>query len=314
MERTLSPEERANRLASRQYGAISRRQALEVGLTPDEIDGKLAARRWLVAVRGVYIVAGSPEAWQQPVMVACLAGPKGTVASHLTAAALFGLTKPPKVPHVTIPASASGRFGGATVHKSKLARIDVCTVGPIPCTRPARTLVDCAALVSFEALCSLVDPALCRELTDAPRLREAAERASRSPGRKGLPRLDEALAVWTPGPLPGSPAEMRLVRRLVAWGFPVPERQITVVDEEGMFLGRVDVGWSEKRLGLEYDGGEWHTPRQWASDEAREYAIERLGWRLERVDKLDLRRSSTWLRERLGRHLADDLPGVAIVA
>jgi hypothetical protein len=314
MRQTLTPEERANRLASRQYGAISRRQAFGVGLTPDEIDGKLDARRWLIAVRSVYVVAGSPETWQLPIMVACLAGPPGTVASHFSAAALFGLTKPPKVPHVTIPASASGRFGGAIVHKSRLERIDVCTVGPIPSTRPARTLVDCAGMVSFEALCNLVDPALCRELTDTAGLRAAAERASRSPGRKGLPRLEEVLAVWTPGPLPGSPAEMRLVRRVVAWGFPVPERQLTVADEDGVFLGRVDLGWPEHRLGLEYDGGEWHTPRQWASDEARQYAIEQLGWHIERVDKFDLRRSSTWLRERLRRHLPDDLAGIAIVA
>jgi hypothetical protein len=314
MRRIPNAIERANQLASRQYGAISRRQARAAGLTPDQIGGQLVARRWLVAVRGVYRVAGAPVTWQQCTMVACLAGPKGTVASHLTAAALFGLARPPKVPHVTVPARSSGRFQGAAVHKADLGRLDVCTVGPIPSTRLARTLVDCAALVSFEPLCNLVDPALCRELADTAGLREAAARASRSPGRKGLPVLEEVLAVWTPGPLPGSPAEMRLVRRLVAWGFPVPERQITVVDEHGVFLGRVDLGWPGRRLAVEYDGGEWHTPRQWASDEAREYAIEQLRWRIERVDRFDLRRSSSWLREVLGRHFADDVLGVAVVA
>jgi hypothetical protein len=314
MGRALTPDERADRLASRQHAAISHRQALALGMTRSQIQQRRASGRWLDACRGVYVVAGSPATWQQPTMVACLAGPTGTVASHLTAAALFGLTKPPKLPHVTVPARSSGRFQGADVHKSDLDRLDVCALGPIPCTRPARTLVDCAAMVSFEALCNLIDPALCRELTDTAGLRAAAVRASRSPGRRGLPRLEEVLAVWTPGPLPGSPAEMRLVRRLVAWGFPAPERQVEVLDEQGLLLGRVDLGWPPRRLALEYDGGEWHTPRRWASDEAREYAIEKLGWRIERVDRFDLRRSSSWLRELLGRHFADDLLGVAVVA
>jgi Transcriptional regulator, AbiEi antitoxin len=315
MQPALTPDQRADRLAARQHAAISHRQALAAGLSRNQIRQRRESGRWLDACRGVYAVAGCSDSWQQRAMVACLAGPTGTVASHLTAAALFGLAKPRKVPHVTVPAAASGRFGGAVIHKSHtLEPLDVCTVGPIPCTRPARTLVDCAAVLSFDALCQVVDPALCRQLTDVPRLREAAARASRFPGRKGVPLLEEVLAVWTPGPLPGSPAEMRLVRRLVAWGLPMPERQVEVRDEQGVFLGRVDLAWPERRLGLEYDGGEWHTPRQWESDEAREHAIEELGWCLERVDKFDLRRSSSWLREWLGRHFPDDLTGVAVVA
>jgi len=107
-----------------------------------------------------------------------------------------------------------------------------------------------------------------------------------APGRRGLPLLEEVLAVSTPGPLPGSPAEMRLVRRLASWGFPLPERQLRVLNERGVFLGRVDLGWSDRRVAFEYDGAEAHTPRQWASDEAR------------------LRPSSTRLRELLTPLLA----------
>jgi len=287
-----------DQLISSQHGAISRSQALQAGLSPDQIDRLLAARRWLRALRGVYVVAGSPDTWQRRAMAACLAGPTGTVASYLTAAALFGLGKPPNVPHVTVPSRASGRFGRASVHWAALSPQDVCFVGEIPSTTPARTLVDCATILEFNALCELVDPAICRELTDPSRLRAAAGRASRGPGRKGLPLLEEVLLVWA-GPRPGSPAEMRLLRRLIGWGFPQPERQVVITDEQGAFLGRIDLGWADHRFGFEYDGAEFHTPRQWESDEARQYAIEAMGWRIERVDKFDLRPSSTRLRELL---------------
>jgi hypothetical protein len=59
-------------------------------------------------------------------MVACLAGPVGTVASHLSAAALFGLAKAPATPQVTIPPRASGRFKGATTFRRRLGPGDTC--------------------------------------------------------------------------------------------------------------------------------------------------------------------------------------------
>lgn len=272
---------------------------MSLGFTPDEIRHRRESGRWVKACHGVYVIAAAPATWPRRVVVACLAGPRGTVASHLTAAALFGLVKPPPVPHVTVPRGSSGRFRGADIHWGPLEPGDVCVVGVIPSTRPARTLVDCAAIVGIEQLCNLVDPALCRELADTGGLRAAARRASRSPGRRGLPLLEEVLAVWTPGPLPGSPAEMRLVRRLVSWGFPLPERQVEVFDQRGDLLGRVDLGWSDRRFGFEYDGEESHPPRRWASDEARQNAIEAMEWRIERVDRFDLRPSSTRLRDLL---------------
>ena len=97
-----TPDQRANRLASRQHAAISHSQAVEAGLTAKQIKLRLGSRRWIRRASRVYVIAGSPATWQQDAAVACLAGPDGTVASHLTAAALLGLTIPPPVPHVTV--------------------------------------------------------------------------------------------------------------------------------------------------------------------------------------------------------------------
>jgi hypothetical protein len=240
-------------------------------------------------------------------MVACLAGPDGTVASHLTAAALFGLWElPAALPHVTVPRTASGRMKVATVHRSPLDPDDLGTVDGIPVTRPGRTIVDCAAVLAHDDLCKLVDDALCRSLCSADDLHRAMERASRGPGRAGLARLEEALKVWTPGAPPGSPAEIRLIRRLVGWGLPVPERQVKIFDAAGRFVAKIDVGWEERRAGLEYYGERHHGPRAESHDERRMGRIEATGWEIRIVRKGDLHGTRAtalraWLSARLLR-------------
>ncbi|MGH9034213.1 MAG: type IV toxin-antitoxin system AbiEi family antitoxin domain-containing protein [Acidimicrobiia bacterium] len=300
-KRSLRPDEEANKLAARQWGVISRRQALDIGLTGKQIDDRVRSKRWRVAVRGVYVMAGVPDAWEQHVMVACLAGPDGTAASHLTAAALLGLHNPPPVPHVTVSKSASGRFGNALVHRSRtpLDPRDLRYMGPLRCTTPARTLVDCAEILDYGGLCELLDTALCRELADPAAVHGALSRAARARGRKGTGLIERALEVWESGPRPGSPAEMRLLRLLLRWGFPTPERQIAVRDGRGRIVGRVDLGWSALKVGFEYDGAEFHGPRRVEHDVRRQKSIEALGWRLERVRKADVRPPATELRRRV---------------
>jgi hypothetical protein len=296
------PDQLVDQTASGRWGVIARREALEAGLTEKQIEGRLASGRWTLAVSGVYLVTGAPRLWQQPVMVAYLAGPDGTVVSHLTAAALLGFHDPPPVPHVTVPRSASGRLGtAAVVHRSRtpIDPRDVWRVGPLSCTAPARTLVDCAAILGHDALCELVDVALCRELANPAAVRAAAGRVGRRPGRKGLPLIEQVLEVWDAGPRPGSPAEMRLLRRLVQWGFPTPERQIKVRDARGRVVGRVDLGWKALKIGFEYDGAEFHGARRAEFDARRQERIEALGWRIERVRKADLRPPAHELRSRV---------------
>jgi hypothetical protein len=99
---------------------------------------------------------------------------------------------------------------------------------------------------------------------------------------------------------------MRLARRLQEWGYPAPERQVRIEDGQGNFVARVDCGWTGLRLGFEYDSEAHHGPRQWGRDDDREARIEALGWRIEPVDKFDLRPSSTRLRELLAEFFADE--------
>lgn len=51
------------------------------------------------------------------------------------------------------------------VHRSRVDRLDRCQVGSVPSVTPARALVDCAGILTFEAVCDMVDTALYRQLT-----------------------------------------------------------------------------------------------------------------------------------------------------
>jgi hypothetical protein len=297
------PDERAGEVAARQWGALTGGQARNAGLTQRQIDYRVRAKRWKRRARDVFVLAGTRGTWHQRAMVACLAGPPGTVVSHLTAAALYGLAKPPKVPHVTISRNHNGgRLRDAIAWRGDLRPGEKAMKDRIPCTAPIRTVIDCAEVLEFEALCDLVDSALCRKLMRPGKCIAAVEAAwERARGRRraGLGRLLEALEVWRSGAPPGSPPEARLQRRLKEWGFPAAQRQVKVYDEDGRFLARADLGIVEWKVLLEYDSDEHHGPRCWIADGERLDRVEAVGWRMVPVDRFDLRPSNNNLRNRL---------------
>lgn len=305
-----TPIPRAERLASRQHGALTRRQALEAGLAAHQVDWLVATGRWRIAARAVYVVGGAPDTWQKRATVAWLAGPPGTVASHLTAAALLGLADPPPVPHVTVPRGRNGSIRGAIVHWARMpaGRIDTGLVSGVRCTAPARTLADCAGLVRSETLCDLVDMAICRRVSRPAAILSAARRAERAPGRQGTSQLRHALAVWAPGPVADAVTETRLARRLQQWGCPPLERQIKVRDSSGRVVAKGDLGVTGWKVIFEYDGEKAHSPRHWQHDDERDVGVEKLGWAVERFTRADLLPSSTRLHDILARYLAAGRP------
>jgi hypothetical protein len=236
---------------------------------------------------------GAEPTWQQALWVAILAGPKATVASHLSAAALRGLLPAPEVPHVTVPRAASGRFAGAVVHHATVASADRCRFNRVPVTGVARTIVDCAILVDQAALDGLVDAAIGRGLTTYRKIRAAWARAG--PVR-AADRLTAALAPYTGGAEPRSEKEAHIVRVFHHWGLAPPVTQYVIRDENGRFLAKVDFAWPAWRFGLEYKGDEFHPPRAWARDDRRLARIEAIAWRIEESDRFDLRPSATRLR------------------
>jgi hypothetical protein len=60
-----------------------------------------------------------------------------------------------------------------------------------------------------------------------------------------------------------SPQESRLRLMLVRGGLPMPQTQIVFSDDLGNARIRVDMGWPEWKVGVEYDGEQhWTDARQ----------------------------------------------------
>ncbi|MBW3668253.1 MAG: type IV toxin-antitoxin system AbiEi family antitoxin domain-containing protein [Actinobacteria bacterium] len=284
MERAIA------RWARRQHGLITRDQALDAGLSSSALSRRVATGAWRRVAAGVFALVSSPATWRQRLLAACLAAGPFAVASHRSAAALFGLSGiPPGAVEIAVPRGRSHRSDLAVVHQVRdLPAGDVTRIDGIPVTRPARTLVDLAAVVSPRALEEAVDDALCRRLVTLSRLDRRAEALAQR-GRAGAANLRAILATWHDGGLlPQETAEARLFRRLVHSGLPPPERQHEVWSD-GRLLGRLDLAWPDARVGFELDGFRWHgTPRAHRRDIARHNGLKARGWTVFQATPADL--------------------------
>lgn len=298
--------QRVAAIAEKQRAAITGPQLQGAGLTRAEIGRWISSERILrTGTRNVFRMPGADQSWKQALWVAILGGPKRTVASHLSAASIWGLLPPPELPHVTVPRTASGRLPNAVVHHATVDSADHCRFQRFPVTTVARTIVDCAGLLDQSALDAMVDAAIGRGLCRYRQIRAAHKRAGRV---RGGNRLAAALAPYAGGARPRSEKEAHVLRLFHNWGLPPPETQYVIRDERGRFLARVDFGWVPWRFGLEYDGDEFHPPRRWAHDDRRQARVERMGWRLERADRFDTRPCSLRLRSLLTNVLLQPPP------
>ena len=289
--------QRVAAIAEKQQAAVSHPQLQGAGLSAVDIRRWLSSERILpTGTRNVYRMPGAERTWKQVLWVAILGGPTGTLASHLSAATVWGLLPPPDVQHVTVGRRSSGRFQCAVVHHAAVSATDRCRFQRLPVTGLGRTIVDCAALLDQAALDALVDAAIGRGLCRYRQIKAAQVRAGRV---RGGTRLRAALAPYAAGARPRSEKEAHLLRLFHSWGLPPPECQYVIRDKQGRFLAKVDFAWVPWRFGLEYDGDEFHPPRRWTHDDRRQGRIEETGWRLERADRGDTRPSSTRLRSLL---------------
>ena len=266
----------AQRHFVRQYGVITRMQALKAGMTGDQVTRAVASGSWTRVHAGVYRLAGYPPSPQSVLLAACLA--TGGVASHQSAAWLWGLLPtPPEVPSVSVEPSRSGHRPGVVVHRvddlrpSRQPRLQ-----GIPCTNPVRTVSDLAAMVGGPRLREAIDRGLAaKRFTVAQLIDELAWRAGR--GRRGVGILRSALAcrgyIGAPNP---SVLESRVLRLLARGGIQPRGVEVEVVGRDGLY--RLDITLAE-RLAMEVDGFAYHfSVDAMSRDNHRRNELTCLGW------------------------------------
>lgn len=225
---------------------------------------------------------------------ALLACGKGAVVSHRSAGALMRLLdKGPTVIDV-IPSAEQGRaIDGIRFHRVRAPRREeVGTVDGIPCTSPARTLVDLAGTVGDWTMRSCFERAAQRKALDIP-----AIEASMDPGRRGNPALRKLIDEWrkaAPVAKKGrlkSPLEAKVLPLLVQRHLPSPHLNAPVEIANGRI--EVDFLWPDHRFVVEADSRDFHgTDLAFERDRWRDRELMRVGYSTLRVTHHQAERES----------------------
>jgi Protein of unknown function (DUF559) len=229
--------------------------------------------------RNVYVPAGQAITPVDKAVAAWLWSGRRATAAGLSAAALHGSLWI----DADLPAELNQRHrhktAGILLHSDKLTDDEVCLVDGVPATTPARTAFDLGRRRGLTTAVIRLDA-----LMQATHLKpiDVALLADRHRGVRGVIQLREAISLSDTGA--ESPQETRTRLVLTSAGLRPKRTQIEVFDGFGMFVGRIDMGWDEWKVGVEYDGEQhWTNPQIRAGDIERQARLEALGWRIIRV-------------------------------
>jgi hypothetical protein len=246
-------------------------QAQAAGLTKHQLRTS-AYRR---VFRGVWIAADAPDTRETRLAAARLIIPVDAVLCSLTAAWIHGADvrrEDDLEVHVAFPKGRRLRARpGLVVSQEQLDEDDIWLMDGVQVTSPLRTtfdslrlLPDATGIVVADALTHLrllTIEELRRYFADHHRLRNL---------RIGERRVDDV------EPATESPRETRVRIQLVRAGLPRPDAQVTVYDEHGVFVARLDLAYPERKIAIEYDGAfHWHQRR---ADDRRRARLRELGW------------------------------------
>jgi hypothetical protein len=258
--------------------------------------------RYTAVHRNVYVPVGTKLTPVDRAVAAWLSSGRRATAAGLSAAALHGSRWiDPDLPAELNQPSRHGT-AGIVVHSDVLADDEICQVRDIRATTPARTVFDLgrrrgltSAVIRTDALLQATDV----KLVDVQAL------IDRHRGARGVAQLRQVLELADPGA--ESPQETRLRLLLTSAGMRPDQTQIEVFDEYGCFVGRIDMGWEDWKVGVQYDGMQhWTDPEQRRRDIEQGVAYQELGWRIVRVgaDLLSHRQATVIRRTRAALQVA----------
>lgn len=215
-----------------------------------------------------------------------LTAPAGAVVSHLSAAALWEVEIPlirDERVHITVSTGSAVRTrADRVIHRAPLDREETTSVRRCPITTPARTWRDLATVLERPALLAVTDQLLAAGCT----IEELARQLQRRPTGRGAARAREVL------PLGDRRAESVMeswTRWLVhAARLPMPDLQVDVHSEGGLFVGRADFLWRERKVIVEFDGDHHRERQAFVHDLRRQNGLVAAGWTILRFSSADV--------------------------
>jgi len=228
--------------------------------------------RYAAAHPRVYLPKGVPQRLSSRIVAAWLWSDRRAVIAGRAAAYLHGARWVDDAVPIELITRHGRKRPGVVVREEKLGADEICRIGDLAVTTPARTALDLARFLSpAEALAHLDDLASVTGVSAADVLTSAA----RYPGLRGIRQARTALDLMDPGSQ--SPKESWLRLLLIDGGFPRPRTQIPVTD--GANVAYLDMGYDGLKIGFDYDGAVHQTDRRrFVHDIGRAEMIARQGW------------------------------------
>jgi hypothetical protein len=251
--------------ARRQCGNVTRTQLLELGLSKGGIEWRLRNGSLVVRYTGVYCLAPVRQDAHALIAAAVLAGGPHAVASHGSAAWLWGFlthwTPPPEI----ILTNGDRRPRGILTHRCPSLRPrDVTHQRGVATTSRSRTVLDLAPHLSEKQLTRLVNDQLRDGSLRVAALTDILHHNPRHPGAKLLtPFADNHLNPTR------SEFEDDFLAFTARYGLPTPQINVWVNGRE------VDAFFPEHNLIVECDGWAFHKDRH-AFEDDRERDAEHL--------------------------------------
>lgn len=250
-------------------------EALAAGLvTPHQLRTKFESVH-----RNVYVPRGQPLTPVTRAVAAWLWSGRTATVAGLSAAALHGAAWiDPWLP-AELNRQTRDKTPGILLHSDALWDDEVCVRAGIQMTTPARTAFDLGRRKGFVNTVIRVDA-----LMHATGLKTAdiEPLIDRHRGARGLMQLRRVLPMVDGGA--ESPYETKTRLMLVTSGLPRPQTQIEVRGDWNTVLARIDMGWEEWKVGVEFDGAQhWTDPAQRTWDIDRLAELEARGWTIIRV-------------------------------
>jgi hypothetical protein len=278
--------------AARQYGNVTVAQLRDAGLSRRMITWRVRQGRLFPVHRGVYAVGHPPRLPLERAVAATLACGPGAALSHRGALALWGFSKQWPDTHDVVVTN-DRRPNGITTHRyTNLLRRDLTVQLGVRTTSPARTLLDCAPLLTD-------DHRVIPDALHTPYLsqRQLADVRARFPNHPGARLIDRYLDHSS---LTRSPFEDDFVAFCERYGLPRPLTNVLVAGHI------VDALFPEQKLIVELDSWEFHRDRAaFETDRERDadttaagYRTVRITWeRLHERPEIEAARLSRMLRQ-----------------
>lgn len=268
-------------LAARQWGVVSRRQLLRLGLSNAAIERRVRSARLQRLHRGVYAVGHAALRREGRLAAALLAAGPGAALACRSAALWWDLrTTAPQRIEVSVVSRGQRRVDGVIVHCVR--RLDDVTVhNGLPVTTVARTLLDVAAVSGRAALERALERAEILRLLDVKAIDDVL---ARHPRRAGARALRAAVSRYSGPSWTRSELERRFLALAAEIGLPPPRVNTIAAGYEVDFL------WSAQRLVVETDGFAHHASRgAQERDRRRDLDLRLAGYDVVRVTWRQLR-------------------------